>query len=54
MIVDVVSGATADVLAIDGESLAGPRMPADESRLYFMRTTVSGDIWLVRLSEPAK
>jgi serine/threonine protein kinase/WD40 repeat protein len=54
MIVDVVSGATADVLAIDGESLAGPRMPADESRLYFMRTTVSGDIWLVRLSEPPK
>jgi hypothetical protein len=47
-IFDTALNSSREVLAIPGESLAGPRLAADDSQLFFSRTTEDGDIWTVR------
>ena len=52
--IDIVTRTTVEVLTLPGEILGTPRVPADESWLYFTRGTTSGDIWLVHFSEPSR
>jgi serine/threonine protein kinase/Tol biopolymer transport system component len=51
---DVASGMTSDLLTLPGFALVFPRLAENDSRLYFLRTAVAADIWLVRFGEPAR
>lgn len=48
LVVDTMSGAGREVLAIPGEALAAPVPAADDSQLFFTHGATSGDIWLMR------
>jgi Tol biopolymer transport system component len=50
-VIDTVSGASHEVLAISGESLNVPVLTADASQLFFTRRTYQGDIWVVQFGE---
>jgi Tol biopolymer transport system component/predicted Ser/Thr protein kinase len=50
-VADVTTGATRSILALPGETLAGPRFAAHDTQLYFTRGSISGDIWLVHFGD---
>jgi len=47
-IIDTASGEAHELLAIPGENLSSPRLAADDTQLFFLRSTIAGDIWLMR------
>lgn len=51
---NTMSGASSDVLRTPGEVLSYPALARDDSQLYFIRASATGDLWLLRFSEPAK
>jgi hypothetical protein len=46
-IFDVTLNTSREVLTIAGESLGGGRFALDDSKLFFLRSVVEGDIWCV-------
>ena len=50
-VTDTSSGETRPLFAIPGEAIAGARLSADASYLYFTHGTTSGDIWVVRFGD---
>jgi serine/threonine protein kinase len=43
-----------DLLRVPGEVFAYPRLSGDRKYLYFLRPQVSGDLWLVRFTQPQR
>jgi len=50
-IADVASLSTREILAAPGEGLTMPRVTADGTQLFFLRSTSDGDIWLVHFGD---
>ena len=48
---DTASNATREILAMPGENLAGARLAADDSQLFFVHGTTDSDIWIVRFGD---
>jgi serine/threonine protein kinase len=51
IVIDSVTGESRAILEIPGELLAVPVLSRDGSMLYFLRTSVSGDVWVVRFAD---
>jgi Tol biopolymer transport system component len=51
-VVDRVTKELREVLALPGESAMAPALTADGTRLYFVRSRVESDIWMLSTTPP--
>jgi hypothetical protein len=53
-LVDRMTDQATELLSLPRESIGAARFNSDWTYLYFLHGTQAGDVWLARLSEPAK
>jgi Tol biopolymer transport system component len=52
---DFGSGKSSELLRVPGGTAgAGPRLAANDTQLFFLQTTASADVWVVRLRAPVE